>query len=67
MEDCKHKWVSSSCQGGEPDFRMNRQMSSVPHAHVICELCNDRTWMSKETWDAWKQNKGPNVKLTGSL
>ena len=61
MEDCKHKWVSNSGQGGEPNFKVNKQMAGMPHMHVTCALCNDRTWMSKATWDAWNKRKGSNV------
>ena len=50
--DCEHQWVSNSGAGGEPDFRMNRQMSAVALMHVKCYVCDDRTWFTKQQWEA---------------
>ena len=63
MDEHTHKWISNSGQGGEPIFKVNKQMAWVPHMHVKCSLCNDRTWMSRATWIAWNKSKGQNVEL----
>lgn len=47
---CKHIWVANSGRGGEPDFRLNRQMSNEPLMHVKCSICGDRTWLTEAQW-----------------
>ncbi|MGP1675945.1 MAG: hypothetical protein ACTS6J_02175 [Burkholderiales bacterium] len=49
-EECAHKWIANSGRGGEPDFRMNRQMSPEPLMHVMCKQCSARTWVTAEQW-----------------
>lgn len=47
---CDHLWVSNSGQGGEPVFKMNRQMSTFPVMHVKCKECGSRTWVNNSQW-----------------
>lgn len=37
---------------GHPEFRMNRQMSAEPLAHVRCSRCGCRTWLTKAQFAA---------------
>lgn len=48
----RHFWVSNSGRGGDPNFRLNRQMSPRPLMHVCCALTNTRTWVTQEQWVA---------------
>ena len=52
MTDCAHYWIPNSGQGGEPDFRRNRMMSTTPTMHVMCGRCGCRTWFTEEQWKA---------------
>jgi hypothetical protein len=52
---CKHIWIANSGHGGEPDFRMNRQMSDQPLMHVKCLQCRGRTWLTHEQWEAMSE------------
>lgn len=53
-----HTWIANSGKAGEPVFKVNRQMSSVPIMHVRCFACGARTWMTEATWkDRNKVNK----------
>lgn len=47
---CDHKWVANSGRGGDPSFRLNRQMSNVPVMHVTCAICGARTWLTEAQW-----------------
>lgn len=51
-DECQHVWIANSGQGGKPDFRMNRHMSSEPLMHVKCDRCNARTWLTEGQWYA---------------
>ena len=51
MKECTHRWSSNSGRGGEPDFRLNRQMATAPIMHVTCIHCGDRTWVDEVIWD----------------
>jgi len=50
--NCSHTWIANSGQGGEPEFRLNRQMGSKPTMHVVCCKCNCRTWFTEDKWTA---------------
>ena len=50
-EECTHEWISNSGRGGDPDFRLNRQMSPEPLMHVMCAKCGTRTWMTRQQWE----------------
>lgn len=50
--NCKHIWIANSGRGGEPEFRLNRQMSDYPLMHVRCSGCGARTWKTGVQWDA---------------
>jgi hypothetical protein len=50
--ECNHYWIPNSGKGGEPDFRLNRQMGSEPIMHVMCSLCGARTWFTAKQWQA---------------
>lgn len=52
---CDHLWIANSGKGGEPDFKINRQMSPYPLMNVKCEKCNGRTWLSQRAWLSAKQ------------
>lgn len=41
---------------GEPVFKMNRQLSHLPLAHVRCCDCGCRTWFTEEQWLALEQD-----------
>lgn len=56
MDECEHKWVANSGEGGEPVFKTNRHMAFMPTMHVKCSVCNDRTWMSLATWEQYVRN-----------
>ncbi len=47
---CAHCWVSNSGNGGEPEFRLNRHMSTEPLMHVMCSKCGSRTWFTEKRW-----------------
>ena len=66
--DCEHQWVSNSGVGGEPDFRMSRQMSAVALMHVKCFVCGDRTWFTKQQWEAlpYTSTESPDAKPSES-
>ena len=49
---CRHVWIANSGRGGQPDFRTNRQMASVPIMHVECRTCGTRTWFTDQQWAA---------------
>jgi len=49
---CKHIWVANGGHGGEPVFKLNRQMGSEPIMHVMCRTCETRTWLSDKQWNA---------------
>lgn len=51
MDDCRHRWIANSGQGGPPVFKINRQMSDKPLMHVRCSACGCRTWLTKKQWD----------------
>ena len=54
---CDHIWQpTGAAENGEPDFRYNSQMSREKTAHVICDGCKARTWMTKEQWDALEKD-----------
>lgn len=55
QEDCEHIWVANSGKGGDPDYRPNRLWSAVPIMHVRCEICNARTWKTREQWEALEE------------
>jgi hypothetical protein len=48
---CRHVWIANSGRGGEPQFRVNRQMSSEPLMHVTCRTCGTRTWFTEAQWN----------------
>lgn len=50
VNDCDHIWLANSGKGGEPEFRLNRQLSSEPLMHVLCAECNARTWLTEAQW-----------------
>lgn len=50
--NCDHYWIPNSGQGGEPEFRPNRQMSREPLMHVMCSRCKCRTWFTEKQWNA---------------
>ena len=49
--NCKHYWIPNS-RGGEPEFRLNSHLSFSPIMSAKCDICNARTWFTKEQWDA---------------
>ncbi len=49
---CKHVWVANSGRGGEPVFKINRQMHGSPIMHAKCSVCGDRTWFTVSQWAA---------------
>lgn len=49
-EHCEHIWIANSGRGGDPEFRLNRQMSRAPLMHVLCAKCGDRTWLTEKQW-----------------
>ena len=51
-EECDHEWIANTGRGGEPDFRLNRQMSAEPLMHVMCAKCGTRTWMTQQQWES---------------
>jgi hypothetical protein len=60
MSECSHYWIPSNVDAaGNPDFRMNRQMSAEPLAHVRCKLCGCRTWFTRAQWFAIPAAKEP--------
>lgn len=52
-EECNHVWVSNSGKGGEPEFKVNLQLSTAPLMHVMCEKCGARTWMTEGQWNGF--------------
>jgi len=55
--ECDHIWQpTNASENGDLDFRLNRQMSPEPMAHVGCDGCNARTWMTVEQWDALEKD-----------
>ena len=55
--DCNHNWVANSGNGGEPEFRLNKQMSLKSVMHAKCSLCNSRTWVDKDYWDEYLEQQ----------
>lgn len=55
QEDCEHIWVANSGEGGDPDYRWNRQISLLPIMDVKCEICNAKTWKTREQWEALEE------------
>ena len=53
LDGCEHEWVSNSGRGGNPVFRLNRQMNLEPLMQVRCEQCGTRSWMNEEQWLRW--------------
>ena len=64
---CNHHWIANSGRGGEPEFRLNRTMSELPLMHVLCSKCNDRTWLTREQWDALEETMSANTPLTALM
>lgn len=50
--ECSHYWIPNSGKGGEPEFRLSRQMGTEPVMHVMCSLCDTRTWFTEKQWQA---------------
>jgi hypothetical protein len=51
-EVCEHSWVANSGTGGEPNFKMNRNMHPFePLMHVRCPKCHSRTWFTPTQWN----------------
>lgn len=48
----EHVWHPGKTSEGDLDFRMNRQMSRESLLKVTCEICNTRTWFTKEQWES---------------
>lgn len=54
--ECAHVWISNSGQGGEPVYRPGPNGPMAPYVvNVRCSLCNARTWLSRERWEALPQ------------
>lgn len=56
---CPHYWIPNSGLGGDPEFRLNRQMSTEPLMHVMCEKCKCRTWLTEKQWNAIPATNNP--------
>lgn len=50
MSECNHIWIANSGKGGEPQFKKNSQIGSIPTMHVKCSDCGCRTWLSQAAW-----------------
>jgi hypothetical protein len=54
---CRHVWIANSGRGGEPQFRVNRQIppwvraSSEPLMDVTCRTCGTRSWFTEAQWN----------------
>lgn len=55
--DCNHNWIANSGNAGEPEFKVNKQISLKPIMHVKCSLCNSRTWVDKDYWDEYLEQQ----------
>lgn len=66
-ETCNHYWIPNSGQGGEPEFRPNRQMSREPLMHVMCGRCGCRTWFTEKRWKAIPATEAPADLRYGSV
>ena len=55
--ECKHRWVANSGRGGEPLFKMNRQMAVGLIMYVKCSKCDARTWLDPKAWEDFLQEK----------
>lgn len=62
---CDHYWIPNSGRGGEPEFRPNRQMSTEPLMHVMCETCKCRTWFTEKQWWAIPATNPPSTRKGG--
>lgn len=51
-KECAHYWIQNSGEGGEPEFRPNRQFANAPVMHARCSICHDRTWFTEAQWNA---------------
>lgn len=58
-ENCAHYWIPNSGRGGEPQFKVNRQLSNKPTMHVKCSLCGARTWFTEAQYLAIPASEEP--------